>query len=70
VTAFLAGLAFGALCLWRGYVWGHRQGTETARALAILALEAERNRCRELRLTQVFGPRGERIVRPQYAERN
>lgn len=70
MTGLLAGLAFGALCLWRGYTWGHRQGTETASARAVIALEAERARCRDIQMTQVFGPRGERIVRPQYAECN
>ena len=66
-VAWLLAVAGGT---WAGWRWGWREGTETARALAVLALERERLRCRELRMTQVFGPRAERVTSPLLAERN
>lgn len=53
-----------------GYRHGHREGIEVARRLGQIAVERERLRCRELRLTQVFGARAERVTRPLHAERN
>lgn len=66
----IAWLLLAACCMWQGWRWGYREGADTARELAALALERERARCRELRMTQVFGPRAERVTRPHHAECN
>lgn len=64
MSGVLVALAFGGICFWRGYLCGHREGTETAKALCELALHNERQRCNEQQLHRVFGPV---IARPSKA---
>ena len=52
------------------YRTGYASGAEAARQLGRLAVEQERIRCRELRMTQVFGPRAEKVTRRTVAECN
>lgn len=68
MTGVLAALAFGAVCFWRGVVFGHRDGTETARALCELSIHAERQRCREVQAGRLYGPKV--IARPSKAACN
>lgn len=57
-------------CTVLAYRQGYREGLEVARRMGQLAVEQERFRCKELRMTQVFGPRAERLTRPTHAECN
>ena len=59
VAWLLLALGCGVL----GYRHGYREGIEVARRLGQIAVERERLRCRELRMTQVFGDRAERVTR-------
>jgi len=52
------------------YRQGYREGIEVARRMGQLAVEQERLRCRELRMTQVFGPKAEKGTRRTVAECN
>ena len=67
---FLAWALVVVGCTVLAYRQGYREGIEVARRMGQLAVERERLRCTELRMTQVFGPKAERVTRPYFAECN
>lgn len=68
MSGVLAALAFAGVCAWRAFLWGHREGSETARQLCEISIHAERERCRKIQAQRLFGPRI--IARPSKAAVN